>query len=228
MSTKEIIDSILEHEGISASSFAKEIGIHPTQIYDLQSGKTKKISATVGNKIISVYPNYNLQWLLTGEGEMLKSESETDRNKALTKEQYYEDDIPEQFTTYLVPMAAMGGSLVGFEDEGVRKENCERVISPVANADWVIPVCGDSMEPEYPNGSRVYVQQIYPDDFIAWGNVFVLDTTNGIIIKVVKESEKKGYVRCESLNPSGRYTPFDVPMRSIRAMYRVLLCVSVK
>lgn len=228
MSTKEIIDSILEHEGISASSFAKEIGIHPTQIYDLQSGKTKKISATVGNKIISVYPNYNLQWLLTGKGEMLKTESEGDRNKTLSKEQYYEDDIPEQFTTYLVPMAAMGGSLVGFEDEGFRKENCERVISPVANADWVIPVCGDSMEPEYPNGSKVYVQQIYPDDFIAWGNVFVLDTTNGIIIKVVKESEKKGYVRCESLNPSGRYTPFDVPMRSIRAMYRVLLCVSVK
>ena len=28
--------------------------------------------------------------------------------------------------------------------------------------------------------------------------------------------------------PSGRYTPFDVPLRSIRAMYRVLLCVSVK
>lgn len=155
---------------------------------------------------------------------MLKTEA----NEQLPKGQYHEDDVPEQFTAYLVPMAAMGGSLVGFEDEGVRRENCERVISPVANADWVVPVCGDSMEPEYPNGSRVYVQQIYPDDFIAWGNVFVLDTTNGIIIKVVKESEKENCVRCESLNPSGRYTPFDVPMRSIRAMYRVLLCVSVK
>lgn len=170
---------------------------------------------------------FNIEWLISGEGDMLTSESEV-KSLASLEGTYYEDDIPEQFTAYLVPMAAMGGSLVGFEQEGVKRENCERVISPVANADWVVPVCGDSMEPEYPNGSRVYVQQIYPDDFIAWGNVFVLDTTNGIIIKVVKESERKDCVRCESLNPSGRYAPFDVPRRSIRAMYRVLLCVSVK
>lgn len=212
--------------GLSQVAIAEKLEVTKAYVNALLSGRQR-----FGKKQAEIWSDkfgFSKSWLLTGEGEMLKSESETDRNKALTKEQYYEDDIPEQFTTYLVPMAAMGGSLVGFEDEGVRKENCERVISPVANADWVIPVCGDSMEPEYPNGSRVYVQQIFPDDFIAWGNVFVLDTTNGIIIKVVKESEKKGYVRCESLNPSGRYTPFDVPMRSIRAMYRVLLCVSVK
>lgn len=218
--------SIMDYYNLSQSEFAKRIAIRQPNISAILSGE-RACGSGVLNKILLSF-DINKTWLLTGEGEMLKTESETDKNRALNKEQYYEDEIPKQFTAYLVPMAAMGGSLVGFEDEGVRKENCERVISPVANADWVIPVCGDSMEPEYPNGSKVYVQQIYPDDFIAWGNVFVLDTTNGIIIKVVKESEKKGYVRCESLNPSGRYTPFDVPMRSIRAMYRVLLCVSVK
>ncbi len=220
------LKSIMDYYHLSQSEFAKRIAIRQPNLSAILSGE-RACGSGVLNKILLSF-DIDKDWLFDGKGEMLKSESETDRNKALTKEQYYEDDIPEQFTAYLVPMAAMGGSLVGFEDEGVRKENCERVISPVANADWVIPVCGDSMEPEYPNGSKVYVQQIYPDDFIAWGNVFVLDTTNGIIIKVVKESEKKGYVRCESLNPSGRYTPFDVPMRSIRAMYRVLLCVSVK
>lgn len=170
---------------------------------------------------------FDIDWLLYGEGDMLRPEAE-ESDAAPVSESYYEDDVPEKYMSYLVPMAAMGGSLIGFEDEGVRKEDCERVISPIANADWVVPVCGDSMEPEYPNGSRVYVRQISPNDFIAWGNVFVLDTTNGIIIKVVNKSDREDCVRCESLNPSGRYAPFDVPMRSIRAMYRVLLCVSVK
>lgn len=137
-------------------------------------------------------------------------------------------DIPQGYTTYLVPLSAMGGSLTGFELEGVKREDCERVISPVAGADLAVPVCGDSMEPEYPNGSRVYVRRINPGDFIAWGNVYVLDTTNGIIIKVVNQSEREDCVKCVSLNPSGRYQPFDVPMRTIRAMYRVLLCVSIK
>lgn len=147
---------------------------------------------------------------------------------SFSNQMYREDDIPEKYMTWLVPMAAMGGSLIGFEDSGVRRDECEKIISPVAGADWAVPVCGDSMEPEYPNGSKVFVKRIDPGDFIVWGNVFVLDTTNGLIIKVVVQSDKKDCVRCVSLNQSGRYQPFDVPMRTIRAMYRVLLCVSIK
>lgn len=220
---KDRIKTYLSHKHLSAREFER--------LCNLGNGVVSKLSQSTSpatlNKIES-NSDLNLSWLFTGEGEMLKSEQTSNETSNNPKDISSKDEVPEQFISYLVPMAAMGGSLVGFESEGVRRENCERVISPIANADWVVPVCGDSMEPEYPNGSRVYVQQIFPDDFIAWGNVFVLDTTNGIIIKVVKESEKKGCVRCESLNPSGRYAPFDVPMRSIRAMYRVMLCVSVK
>lgn len=167
----------------------------------------------------------NINWLLTGEGEMLKGETDTFQ---VPTDIYREDEIPARYMTRLVPMAAMGGSLVGFEEEGIRRENCERVISPIADADWAVPVCGDSMEPEYPNGSRVFVKRINPGDFISWGNVFVLDTTNGLVIKVVVKSDMKDCVRCVSLNRSERYQPFDVPLHTIRAMYRVLLCVSMK
>lgn len=245
---KDRLLKFIESQHLKVSRFEAIVGLSNGSV----SKTTNNIRPRTVESIEKKFPMLNTKWLLTGEGPMLKDEvegvtaTELERLKEAIKDGrvtvesvspddtplpkgiYRENEIPEQYTAYLVPMAAMGGSLVGFEDEGVRKESCERVISPVANADWVVPVCGDSMEPEYPNGSRVYVQQIYPDDFIAWGNVFVLDTTNGIIIKVVKESEREGYIRCESLNPSGRYTPFDVPMRSIRAMYRVLLCVSVK
>lgn len=228
MILQDRIRELVIHSGLTIPKFAAYVGFKtPQAVRELLKGNTKTLSDAAMIKIMRAYPEISKDWLLTGEGDMLTSESEV-KSLASSEGAYYEDDIPEQYTAYLVPMAAMGGSLVGFEQEGVKRENCERVISPVANADWVVPVCGDSMEPEYPNGSRVYVQQIYPDDFIAWGNVFVLDTTNGIIIKVVKESERKDCVRCESLNPSGRYAPFDVPRRSIRAMYRVLLCVSVK
>lgn len=219
------LNALMSYYGLTQSQFANKIGVRQPNLSAILKGD-RVCGPGVLNKILLSF-DINKNWLFTGEGEMLNSETEVNTNP-IPQGAYYEDEVPEQFMSYLVPMAAMGGSLVGFEQEGVRKENCERVISPVANADWVVPVCGDSMEPEYPNGSRVYVQQIFPSDFIAWGNVFVLDTTNGIIIKVVKESDRKDCVRCESLNPSGRYAPFDVPMRSIRAMYRVLLCVSVK
>ena len=74
MKAKDIINQLLESKSIKAGPFAKEIGVHPTQIYDLQSEKIKKISASIASKIVNRYPEYDPNWLLTGEGEMLKSE----------------------------------------------------------------------------------------------------------------------------------------------------------
>ena len=74
MKAKDIINQLLESKSIKAGPFAKEIGVHPTQIYDLQSEKINKISASIASKIVNRYPEYDPIWLLTGEGEMLKSE----------------------------------------------------------------------------------------------------------------------------------------------------------
>lgn len=226
MELSDRIAALLEYSQKNISEFSRYVGFKtPQAVRELLKGNTKSLSEIAQNKISSAFPELNMDWLLNGRGDMLLDEADTFQVPEGT---YYEDDIPERFMTYLVPTAAIGGGLIGFEEEGIRKEDCERIISPIPGAEWAIPVCGDSMEPEYPNGSRVFVKQINPRDFIAWGNVFVLDTTNGLIIKVVMQSDKDDCVRCVSLNPSGRYQPFDVPLRTIRAMYRVMACMSVK
>lgn len=84
--TSEIISSILDREGLKAATFAKSVGVVPTQIYDLQKGKIKKISEEIADKIISVYPHYNKVWLLTGVGDMLTSDVPAARSV----------DIPEE------------------------------------------------------------------------------------------------------------------------------------
>lgn len=202
---------------------ANAIGWQQTHLSSAFQGNPSRLTKGLMESIWETFPIFNAKWLLGEDSDMLR-----DDTASTIEGEYREDDVPERYMTYLVPMSAMGGNLIGFEEAGVMRQNCERVVSPVADADWAVPVCGDSMEPEYPNGSRVYVKQIDPSDFIAWGNVFVLDTTNGLIIKAVVQSEHKDCVKCVSLNPSGRYQPFDVPMRTIRAMYRVLLCISIK
>lgn len=58
MKAKDIINQLLESKNIKAGPFAKEIGVHPTQIYDLQSEKIKKISASIASKIVNRYPEY--------------------------------------------------------------------------------------------------------------------------------------------------------------------------
>lgn len=127
----------------------------------------------------------------------------------------------------LIPISAQGGPLNDFDSQ-VRPHDCELMISPIKGVDFAIQVSGDSMAPEYPEGSRVFVKRIKGGTFIEWGRVFVLNTCNGTVLKVLVPSDKENCVRCISLNPDPRYAPFDVNMSDIREIYRVLLCMSMK
>ena len=73
MELKDRISAILEYADLSASAFAKKIGVKTSQaIYDLLSGKTRTLSSDILNKIVSCYPSFSVEWLMTGEGEMIK------------------------------------------------------------------------------------------------------------------------------------------------------------
>ena len=74
MEAKARMKAILEHYKLSANEFAAMAKVRTGQaIYDLLSGKTKTISRAMENKILSCCPEISRTWLLTGEGQMLKS-----------------------------------------------------------------------------------------------------------------------------------------------------------
>lgn len=77
MSPSEVINEVLRFLNINAKALSETLGYErPQIIYDIKNGKTRTISQSLANKISSVYSDINTSWLLTGEGEMLKSGSE--------------------------------------------------------------------------------------------------------------------------------------------------------
>lgn len=156
---------------------------------------------------------FSMGWLLTGEGEM---EPEDDG-------QWHRTGV----SVPLIPYKALGGAFNDF-DEAVLEAECERVTSPIRGVDYAITISGDSMEPEYPNGSTVLIKRINERSFIEWGRAYVLNTVNGTVIKILTPSTREGYVRCVSANPDPIYAPFEVARSDIRAVYRVLLCMALK
>ncbi len=75
MSGRKVIIKILEVERLNAKRFAEIIEVQPTQVYDLKSGKIKKISESVADKILDKFSKYSKTWLLTGDGEMVSESS---------------------------------------------------------------------------------------------------------------------------------------------------------
>lgn len=132
------------------------------------------------------------------------------------------------YETYLLPLSAMGGPLSGFAADSVTLANCEKIVSPIEDVDFAITIYGESMYPKYPSGARLLIKKINPDIFIDWGKAYVLDTSNGVIVKEVRMSDREGCIACHSINPDPKFRPFDVPLSEVYGMYRVLMSLSAE
>ena len=195
------------------------LGSSPSNISKALKGDERVLTDNFLVRFSEAFSDISSHWLLTGEGEMLRG---NEAEGVIAAGQKSEDEVS---LVPLLPIAAQGGSLNDFV-VSVKENDCERVVSPIRGADFAMPVAGDSMAPEYPAGSQIFIKKINERAFIDWGKVYVLDTCNGSVIKRVFPSDDTGKVKCVSINPE--YPPFEVSYEDIYGMYRVLLCMSVK
>lgn len=167
-------------------------------------------------KILCAFPDLNRAWLLTGEGEMITG---------VQTEQTIQSSTDDIHLIPLLPVSAQGGSFNDFV-VSIKESSCEKIISPIKGADYAMSVSGESMAPEYPSGSQILIKRIDEKAFIDWGRVYVLDTCNGTVIKRLFPSETADKVLCKSINPE--FPPFEVLLSDVYAVYRVLMCMSLK
>ena len=149
--------------------------------------------------------NAVLNWELERSGQLRQSQSE---NEALKLQLSHERTVSRFFAYY--GRVAAAGTSVEFSDiaAGVRAYR-ENEINK--QADYVIGVNGDSMEPEYFDGDIVYVQKT---DHIEIGDIGIFQRGNSIYIKKVGEN---GLI---SLNPD--YPPLMADGDRIMVLGKVL------
>lgn len=123
-------------------------------------------------------------------------------------------------TTYLVPYYANAGRSVGALD-GISLHDMEQVVSPVSGAEYCISIYGDSMQPTYPSGCRVFVKKV--QNPIVPGNTYVIDTADGLMLKRLTYSDNPANLLCVSINPDKvLYKPFEYAKKDIMGIYRVM------
>ncbi|HEY6142556.1 MAG TPA: helix-turn-helix transcriptional regulator [Flavobacterium sp.] len=71
------LEIILDYYGLNASSFADKIGVQRSSLSHLLSGRNKP-SLDFILKILDVFPDVDLYWVLNGKGTFPKSEFEND------------------------------------------------------------------------------------------------------------------------------------------------------
>ena len=200
---KERIISFLKGKKLSQSAFEKSTGLSNGYVNNISKG----IGAEKLQRIIEVYPELSQAWLLTGEGEMLRTPT------ADTAANTPQKALP------LIPFEAIAGYL-STDNEGVRLEDCERYVIPEFDrrgAEFIIRVSGSSMYPKYSNGDLLGCKKIENILFFQWGKIYVLDTSQGALVKRVYEHENDDFVMLVSDNKDV-YPPFAIPKSDIRSL----------
>ena len=222
MTAQERLKLFISYKGISMRKFEMAacvpVGYVKNIKYTITPDKQEKISAA--------FPELNLGWLTSGEGNMLRNSSAPDTTEdSCTNVAIEQSDNTKSKVIPLLPISAQGGSLNDFS-VSVMSHECEKVVSPIIDVDFAMSISGDSMSPEYPSGCQVLIKKINESAFIEWGKVYVLDTCNGTIIKKLMPSESPDKVLCVSINPA--YPQFEVAFKYIQGIYRVMMVMAVK
>lgn len=203
----EIKDRLLKfisNSGITVSEFERRASLSNGAV----SKTNNNIRKSTLNSISIAFPNLNMDWLINGNGEMLNTISKHGNEDKVT-----DDYVP------LLPVEAMAGSLQGFS-EGYALKDCRKIKSPVQGADWAIQISGDCMEPDFKNGSYLYIKKM-SGGFIPWGQTLVVDTIDGVVVKNIYPIEgSEEYIEARSINP--KYPPFKIETSCIIGVYRVL------
>lgn len=200
----------------SLKAFSEVIGETPATVNNWVSGK-RNIGMDVINKITANIPNTDINWLITGEGSMLKYE-----NLESNAEIIHLNNIPEP-KPHIDASYADCGVPNGFS-MAIKASDCELVSVPFisANYDFSIRARGDSMI-NRSNPSRsikdkdIILCKLWKSrSYLKWGEVYALATIDGVIIKKVLPVEGDiTKIVCESFNKEDNFPNFTLSVDDV-------------
>lgn len=226
MTGQEIINKVLEELNLKAPTFAESIGVKYQRIFDLQKGKVKKISSSLANDIISKYGQFNLTWLLTGEGEMLNTPNQPSDEASPI-------DEPIILRVPLVSQYAQAGYLCGYADAAYMATlpTIPYIVDHEAQGHYVaFEVKGDSMndgtEEAILEGDRLLCREIMPH---LWADSklhirkwdFVIVHTEGILVKRIIDHDVENHtITIHSLN--SMYPNKVINLADVKQIFNVI------
>ena len=87
----------LDSEGLNANLLSKLVDLNRSSISHIVNGRNKP-SFDMLEKLISIYPNLNLNWLITGFGNMHINESTREKKEINKVVVFYKDSSYDELT----------------------------------------------------------------------------------------------------------------------------------
>lgn len=204
---KERLIKLRTYLGLSSKDFATQAGIDPSNYSSIETGK-RSFGNRVMRDICDTF-DVNIDWLRTGEGEMLKPDDN------LPMINYDNRGVPYYDVDFI------GGFDLVVNDQSTNP-NYYIDCRPYNDATCWVNVTGHSMEPGLCSGDMVALKQIASwSEFLLLGEIYAIVTDDFRTIKMITKSEREDCYRLVPLNKSPEYHEQDLPKRLIRNIFKV-------
>lgn len=222
--TMKAIDRIYEYinyKGMKISDFERANSISNGYL-----SKMKMRSAGIGEDILTQIlencPEINPEWLILGEGEMIKGENVL---------KIHNPPYPEAINgNVVVPLYDIEAAANLTKIMAKENENIIGYISipNMPSVDGAVEVRGDSMYPIIKSGDIVVFKWVSSPEYITFGEMYLVsyiwDNDVHVTVKYINRSPIPEHIRLVSYN--SHYEPLDVPVSCIQSI--ALVKVSIR
>lgn len=218
-SVKERVLEFIKFKKISMKTFELQC--------DLSTGYVTSMRKSFGDKklnnVLTAFPELNRDWLLYGEGEMLKHQdspildvnSQTQNSPRLIP--FYDVETTGGYNGR-ISSSSDEGNLIGYIQPGGWFDGRETA---------AIRHVGDSMV-EYPDGCILAVKEVKERHLLVPGRNYVIETTEYRITKRVQRGSSRDTLMLYSSNTEryedGRliHEPFEIHLEDVRRIFSIL------
>ena len=202
------INQIIEAKRLSGREFATIIGSKPNT-FNQQINSKRSVSYETVKKILSTFEDISSEWLLRGEGDMLKA---IPHISYVTGRPYYNVDF-------------IGGFDLILNDQTINPDY--NIDFAPYNKDGVMwcNITGHSMEPEINSGDILAIREVPEwDQFIVLDDVYAIVTKNELrTVKRVKKGSNDDKYLLVPTNPD--YSAQEIGKEMIYKVFSVLGCM---
>lgn len=237
----ERLSSLVFMFGNSVNAFAKNIGVDTANLNKMVKGQQSITKKTV-QKIISAYPQVSEEWLLTGEGEMLRhapsqnvtennnivGNSNTGNNTIINNTQPNKDEnapptkliVPK----YLTSLPNTDVYKVLKADGHTMQLDSMTAIPPYNNFDFYYMVRQDSMKPLFKEGDVLALAHTERGSDIIQGASMIIDTNDfGFLLRRIYD--RGDYYECRIINENSSFETQNIAKTKVIRLYRIVYSI---
>lgn len=225
----EFLEHLKHTEGISTYAFERKCGLSRGYINTRRSkdkSGDKKLLASTIEKISDAYPDLNMQWLITGSGDMLRS-----KRFSASSQSSQSSYSPIQVSSPLIGRpyfneSATGNFLDVFDGHGKPVSYISMEPFNKEGFYWCNLV-GDSMAPTIKSGSTICLQYLERGlDDVIFGDIYMFvigeegDLSFKRTVKRAARASDNDHVRLIAENKDYGYQ--DFPKSQVRKVFKVV------